>query len=106
VEITATGWRVIDNPAVRFRRAAGMQPLPMPAVEISFEREGHARTRSTRITATATSPPEHAGYAARRMLQSGVKADGGRRRHMQPARAQIGFGQRVAIPARWRARFV
>src|SRR5262245_23979183 len=30
VEIDATGWRVIDNPSVRFRRAAGMQPLPMP----------------------------------------------------------------------------
>src|SRR5215813_11548255 len=31
VEIDATGWRVTDNPPVRFRRAAGMQPLPMPA---------------------------------------------------------------------------
>jgi len=30
VEIDVTGWRVIDNPPVRFRRAAGMQPLPMP----------------------------------------------------------------------------
>ena len=30
VEIDATGWRVIDNPPVRFRRAAGMQPLPVP----------------------------------------------------------------------------
>ena len=30
VEIDATGWRVIDNPPVRFRRAAGMQPLPIP----------------------------------------------------------------------------
>jgi hypothetical protein len=30
VEIDVTGWRVIDNPSVRFRRAAGMQPLPMP----------------------------------------------------------------------------
>jgi hypothetical protein len=30
VEIDATGWRVIDNSPVRFRRAAGMQPLPMP----------------------------------------------------------------------------
>jgi hypothetical protein len=30
VEIDATGWRVIDNPPVRFRRAAGMQPLPLP----------------------------------------------------------------------------
>ncbi len=30
VEIDATGWRVIDTPPVRFRRAAGMRPLPMP----------------------------------------------------------------------------
>lgn len=30
VEIDATGWRVISNPPVRFRRAAGMQSLPMP----------------------------------------------------------------------------
>ncbi len=30
VEIDAAGWRVIDNPPVRFRRSAGMQPLPMP----------------------------------------------------------------------------
>jgi hypothetical protein len=30
VEIDTTGWRVIENPPVRFRRAAGMQPLPMP----------------------------------------------------------------------------
>jgi len=30
VEIDATGWRVIDNPPVRFRRASGMQPLPIP----------------------------------------------------------------------------
>jgi hypothetical protein len=30
VEIDATGWRVIDNPPVRFRRAAGMQPLALP----------------------------------------------------------------------------
>lgn len=31
VEIDATGWRVIDKPPVRFRRAAGMQPLAVPA---------------------------------------------------------------------------
>jgi hypothetical protein len=37
VEIDATGWRVIDNPPVRFRRAAGMQPLPMPAPGGSVE---------------------------------------------------------------------
>ena len=30
VEIDATGWRVIDNPPVRFRRASGMKPMPMP----------------------------------------------------------------------------
>ena len=30
VEIDATCWRVIDKPPVRFRRAAGMQPLPVP----------------------------------------------------------------------------
>ena len=30
VEIDAAGWRVIDNPPVRFRRAAGMKPLAIP----------------------------------------------------------------------------
>ena len=30
VEIDANGWRVIDNPPVRFRRAPGMLPLPTP----------------------------------------------------------------------------
>jgi hypothetical protein len=29
VEIDATGWRVIDNPPVRFRRASGMKPMPI-----------------------------------------------------------------------------
>ena len=37
VEIDATGWRVIDNPPVRFRRAAGMQPLPVPVTGGSVE---------------------------------------------------------------------
>jgi len=37
VEIDATGWRVIDNPPVRFRRAAGMQGLPMPVSGGSVE---------------------------------------------------------------------
>jgi len=37
VEIDATGWRVINNPPVRFRRAAGMQPLPVPAAGGSIE---------------------------------------------------------------------
>jgi hypothetical protein len=30
VEIDGEGWRVTDNAPVRFRRAAGMQPLPTP----------------------------------------------------------------------------
>ncbi|MEO8884308.1 MAG: hypothetical protein ABI377_12995 [Devosia sp.] len=30
VEIDATGWRVIDNPPVRFRRASGMKPMSIP----------------------------------------------------------------------------
>ncbi len=30
VEIDSTGWRVIPGPPMRFRRAAGMQPLPAP----------------------------------------------------------------------------
>jgi hypothetical protein len=30
VEITQNGWRVIDAPPVRFRRAKGMQGLPLP----------------------------------------------------------------------------
>jgi hypothetical protein len=37
VEIDATGWRVIDNPPVRFRRAAGMKALPAPASGGSVE---------------------------------------------------------------------
>jgi hypothetical protein len=30
VEIDPNGWRVVSSPPVRFRRAAGMQPLPVP----------------------------------------------------------------------------
>ena len=37
VEIDINGWRVIDNPSVRFRRAAGMQPLPVPVAGGSIE---------------------------------------------------------------------
>lgn len=37
VEIDTAGWRVIDNPPVRFRRAAGMQPLPAPVAGGSIE---------------------------------------------------------------------
>jgi hypothetical protein len=30
VEITSSSWRVVDTPPVKFRRAKGMLPLPMP----------------------------------------------------------------------------
>jgi hypothetical protein len=41
VEVDATDWRVIDDPPVRFRRAAGMQPLPMPVPGGSVETLRH-----------------------------------------------------------------
>ena len=37
VEIDSDGWRVIDTPPVRFRRSAGMLPLPMPVAGGSIE---------------------------------------------------------------------
>jgi hypothetical protein len=37
VEIDTTGWRVIEEPPVRFWRAAGMQPLAVPAPGGSVE---------------------------------------------------------------------
>ena len=37
VEIDTTGWQVINEPPVRFRRAAGMQPLAVPAPGGSVE---------------------------------------------------------------------
>ena len=37
IEIDASGWRVIDNPPVRFRRAAGMKALPSPVSGGSVE---------------------------------------------------------------------
>jgi hypothetical protein len=37
VEIDSTGWRVIDTPPVRFRRSAGMMPLPEPVAGGSIE---------------------------------------------------------------------
>jgi hypothetical protein len=37
VEIDTTGWRIIDDPPVRFRRAAGMQALPAPVAGGSVE---------------------------------------------------------------------
>ena len=37
VEIDAAGWRVINNPPVRFRRTAGMKALPAPVPGGSLE---------------------------------------------------------------------
>lgn len=37
VEIDSDGWRVVDEPPVRFRRAAGMQALPTPLPGGSIE---------------------------------------------------------------------
>ncbi|MBI1778820.1 MAG: hypothetical protein HYR63_26065 [Proteobacteria bacterium] len=37
VAIDSTGWRVINRPPVRFRRAAGMRPLPVPVAGGSVE---------------------------------------------------------------------
>jgi hypothetical protein len=37
VEIDATGWRIIDSPPVRFRRASGMRALPVPLPGGSIE---------------------------------------------------------------------
>jgi hypothetical protein len=38
VEVTTTGWRVIDDPPVRFRRTAGMRALPVPVRGGSVEK--------------------------------------------------------------------
>lgn len=41
VEIDSDGWRVVDEPPVRFRRAAGMQALPTPAAGDSIKTLRH-----------------------------------------------------------------
>ena len=56
VEIDATGWRVIDNPPVRFRRAAGMQPLPVPVPGDRSRRCGPSLTSSPTTTSSWWSP--------------------------------------------------
>lgn len=38
VEIDSTGWRVLDNPPVKFRRSTGMLPLPQPVTTGSLEK--------------------------------------------------------------------
>lgn len=37
VEIDANGWRVVDNPPIRFRRFSSMKPIPAPALDGSIE---------------------------------------------------------------------
>jgi hypothetical protein len=37
VEIDVSGWRVVEKPPVRFRRAPGMQALPLPVPTGSVE---------------------------------------------------------------------
>ena len=37
IEVDSTGWRIIKDPPVRFRRTAGMATLPMPARGGSIE---------------------------------------------------------------------
>ena len=37
VEIGANGWRIADDPPIRFRRSAAMQPLPLPVRGGSIE---------------------------------------------------------------------
>ena len=38
VRVTAVGWSIVQSPPVRFRRSAGMQPLPFPARGMSIDR--------------------------------------------------------------------
>lgn len=47
VEIDAAGWRVIDNPPVRFRRASDIKPMPIPVSASLDERPG-SRQSTTR----------------------------------------------------------
>ncbi len=37
IEIDAIGWRIVDNPPVRFRRASGMKAMPIPVSGGSIE---------------------------------------------------------------------
>ena len=38
VRVTAAGWSIVQSPPVRFRRSAGMQPLPFPTRGMSIDR--------------------------------------------------------------------
>jgi hypothetical protein len=41
VEITTSGWQIITDPSVRFRRSKGMLPLPIPVKDGSLEELRH-----------------------------------------------------------------
>ena len=41
VEIGPNGWRIAEDPPVRFRRSAGMQPLPLPCGADQLSRSRH-----------------------------------------------------------------
>ena len=60
VEIDATGWRVIDNPPVRFRRAAGMQPSRSDAVARSTNASQRAAMHSSSRSAIKPRTPRGA----------------------------------------------
>ena len=45
VEVTSTGWRLISDPLVRFRRPRGMLPLAMPVAGGSIEELRPVRQR-------------------------------------------------------------
>ena len=38
VRVTAMGWSIVQSPPVRFRRSAGMQPLPFPERGVAIDR--------------------------------------------------------------------
>lgn len=58
VEIDEAGWRVVEEPPVRFRRAAGMQPLPVPVAGGSVE------TLRTFLNCLTSAPLGHIGLIA------------------------------------------
>ena len=53
VEADAAGWRIAPDPPVRFRRPAGMRPLPEPA-RAATGRSIDSRTSSTSRTASGS----------------------------------------------------
>jgi len=87
VEIDSKGWRVIENPPVRFRRSAGMKALPTPltggSVRVlrSFRTSTLYRPRRGIVRRLSTGDPErHRGHCdaarlGRPRLVPDVRAD-------------------------------